>query len=86
MSLVQWIDLFVYCLCSIDGTVINVTQDPMEIYSRLIHNHTIQGELIMDCFAGSGTCSVAALLSGRDVIAIEPDHGQIEGIHSGAHQ
>ena len=65
---------------SLDDQVINVCQDPMEIYSRLIHNHTIRGELVMDCFAGSGTCSVAALIAGRNVMAIEPDQRQIDGI------
>ena len=63
-----------------EDQVVNVCQDPMGLWSRLIHNHTIQGELVMDCFAGSGICSVAALLSGRNVVAIEPDARQIDGI------
>ena len=63
-----------------EDQVVNVCQDPMEIYSRLLHNHTIQGELVLDCFAGSGTCSVAALMSGRNVMAIEPEQRQIDGI------
>ena len=65
---------------SVEGHAVNVCQDPMEIYSRLLMNHTVQGELVMDCFAGSGTCTVAALISGRNVIAIEPDQRQVEGI------
>ena len=50
------------------------------MYARLIRNHTMRGELIMDCFAGSGTCTVAALIAGRNVMAIEPDQRQIDGI------
>ena len=52
----------------------------MEIYNRLLYNHTVQGELVMDCFAGSGTCTVAALIAGRNVVAIEPEQRQIDGI------
>ena len=60
--------------------VVNVCQDPMEVFARLVRNHTVRGDLVMDCFAGSGTCTVAALIAGRNVMAIEPDQRQIDGI------
>jgi len=49
------------------------TQKPIELMSWLIWNFTNEGDLILDCFAGSGTTGVACVQTGRRFIGIEID-------------
>lgn len=48
----------------------HITQKPVEILRELVRIAP-RGGLILDPFAGSGTTGVAAVLEGRDVIAVE---------------
>lgn len=49
------------------------TQKPLKLVKHLIEIHTNPNELILDCFAGSGTTAVACLELERNFIIIERD-------------
>lgn len=50
---------------------LHVTQKPVEMAEWFIRNHTYPGDLILDCFAGSGTTLVAAQRLGRQYIGCD---------------
>ena len=47
------------------------TQKPLVLLDRIIRASTDKGATILDPFLGSGTTSVAAILSGRNSVGIE---------------
>lgn len=47
------------------------TQKPMKIVERIVKVHSNQGDLVLDCFAGSGTLGEAAWKHGREFILID---------------
>lgn len=47
------------------------TQKPLNLVDFFIQNHTYPGDLIVDCFAGSGTTALAARNTGRHFIACD---------------
>lgn len=49
------------------------SQKPEELIKYLIRTYTVEGNLILDTFAGSGTTALAAHDLGRQYIAIEQD-------------
>ena len=49
------------------------TQKPLSLITELIEKHSNPGDLVLDCFAGTGTTGHASILSGRDYILIEND-------------
>ena len=49
------------------------TQKPQRLLSMLIEDFSSEGDLILDCFSGSGTTCVAAKELGRRFIGIEID-------------
>lgn len=52
------------------------TQKPLRLLERIITATTLEGDLVLDPFAGSGTTGVAAILRGRRFIGIDlqPDY------------
>lgn len=54
------------------------TQKPLWLMRTLIEQHTDQGDLILDPFAGSGSTLTAAKFLGRRVIGIEQDERYCE--------
>ena len=54
------------------------TQKPQALLQRLILLTTKEGDTILDCFAGSGSCGRAALELNRDFIGIEIDKEYFE--------
>lgn len=54
------------------------TQKPVELMELLIKNHTKQGDIVLDPFAGSGTTLEAAKKLGRRYIGIELEDRYIE--------
>lgn len=56
------------------------TQKPVAIFDRPIGNHTTQGEVVYDPFAGSGTTMVAAEQLGRRAFMVELDLGYCDVI------
>ena len=55
------------------GNKLHPTQKPVVALAPLIRSFTLQGELVLDPFAGSGSSCAAALLTGRRYIGIELD-------------
>ncbi|MFQ3320643.1 MAG: DNA modification methylase [Natronomonas sp.] len=46
---------------------------PLEIPLRLVRMYSVQGDTVLDPFAGTGTTSLAALLEGRSSVGVERD-------------
>ena len=55
------------------GNKLHPTQKPVEALAPLVRSFTLQGELVLDPFAGSGSSCAAALLTGRKYIGVELD-------------
>ena len=49
------------------------TQKPLDLFKSLIEKHSNEGDLVLDCFGGSGTTGVASKILGRNFILIEKD-------------
>jgi len=47
------------------------TQKPVALLERLVKVHSLPGDMVMDCFAGSGTLGEAAARHGREFILID---------------
>jgi DNA modification methylase len=54
------------------------TQKPVEIYERALVNSSQRGELIVDCFFGSGTAVIAAEKLGRVCYGMEVDSAWVD--------
>ena len=50
----------------------------MALIEYLIKTYTNPGELVLDCFLGSGTTAVAAINTGRKYIGFELEEEYIE--------
>lgn len=48
---------------------------PFELAWRLIHMYSLQGEVVLDPFAGTGTTMAAAMAAGRSCVGYELDPG-----------
>jgi site-specific DNA-methyltransferase (adenine-specific) len=55
------------------GNKLHPTQKPVAVLAQLIRSFTLQNELVLDCFAGSGSTCAAATLASRKYIGIEMD-------------
>ena len=49
------------------------TQKPVELIENIIKHSSNKGDIVLDCFAGSGTTGVACQNTNRDYILIEQD-------------
>ena len=58
---------------SYSGNKLHPTQKPVEVLAQLVRGFTLRGELVLDCFAGSGSTCAAAMLTGRKYLGIEMD-------------
>lgn len=47
------------------------TQKPLSLIEELILKHSNEGDVVLDCFSGSGTTAVAALLNDRSFVGCE---------------
>ena len=50
---------------------VHTAQKPEKLYEIIIEAHTNKGDLVLDMFAGSGTCAIAAINTGRKFIVVE---------------
>ena len=57
---------------------IHPTQKPVEVIEQLIKIHSNEGDIIMDCFMGSGTTAVACELNNRKWIGFELEQEYLE--------
>ena len=55
------------------------TAKPVEAYERIILNTTEPEDIVLDPFAGSGNCAIAAVKHGRRCILIDTEHS---GVHT----
>jgi len=55
------------------GNKMHPTQKPVAALAQLIRSFTLPNELVLDCFAGSGSTCAAAMLTSRTYIGIEMD-------------
>lgn len=54
-----------------NGEMLPPTQKPVEVIEKLITDSTKEGDLVLDCFMGSGTTAVAAKKLNRNFIGFE---------------
>jgi len=47
------------------------TQKPLKILERIVQVHSNEGDVVLDCFAGSGTAGVAAIKNNRKAILMD---------------
>lgn len=57
--------LYEYPICHDRGRF-HPTQKPLALIEDLVRKHSNEGDLVVDCFSGSGTCALAAARLGRD--------------------
>lgn len=50
---------------------VHPTQKPIKLFERLIQASSNEGDVVLDCFLGSGTTAVAAINTNRKFIGIE---------------
>ncbi len=55
------------------GVTEHPTEKPVELLKRLIEPTTLPGDVVLDCFMGSGSTAVAAYTLGRNFIGFEKD-------------
>lgn len=56
-----------------DDERVHPTQKPTELLQRLLQDYSKPGDLVLDCFMGSGSTGVACVREGRDFVGIERD-------------
>ena len=49
------------------------TEKPVELLKLLIENSSNEGDIVMDCFMGSGSTGIACINTNRKFIGIEID-------------
>lgn len=54
-----------------NGEMLHPTQKPVEVIEKFITDSTKEGDLVLDCFMGSGTTAVAAKKLNRNFIGFE---------------
>lgn len=56
----------------------HITPKPVEMIENIIYHSSIEGDIVLDCFMGSGTTAVAAVRTGRKFIGFEREPEYIE--------
>lgn len=64
--------IYRYPICQDKGRF-HPTKKPLALIADLINKHSNEGEIVLDCFAGSCTTGVAAVLNNRQFIGCELD-------------
>ena len=64
--------LYEYPICRDKGRF-HPTQKPIKLIEELILKHSNEGDLVLDCFSGSGTTAVACMNTGRTFLGCELD-------------
>lgn len=64
--------LYKYPICQDKGRF-HPTQKPLEFMEELIKKHSNEGDLVLDCFAGSCTTGMACINTNRNFIGCEVD-------------
>ena len=61
---------------------IHITPKPVALLENIIRHTTDEGDLVLDCFAGSGSIGVACKNTGRDCFMIEKDERYVNFIEN----
>ena len=69
--------IYQYPICQ-DKNRFHPTQKPLALIKDLILKHSNEGDVVLDCFAGSGTTGVAALETKRNFLGCEIDKEYFE--------
>lgn len=64
--------IYEYGICRDKGRF-HPTQKPVNLISELVKKHSNEGDLVLDCFAGSCTTGVACLLNNRRFVGCEKE-------------
>lgn len=70
-------ELYKFPICH-DKNRFHPTQKPEDLITALIQKHSNEGDIVLDCFSGSGTTAVCALRTGRLFKGCEIDKGFYE--------
>jgi DNA modification methylase len=70
---VNWGSRAVWSFPSVRANDNHEAKFPLELPRRLIRLFTAPGDLVLDCFVGSGTTAVAAIATGRSFIGIDKE-------------
>ena len=70
-------ELYKFPICHDKGRF-HPTQKPENLISELIKKHSNIGDMVLDCFSGSGTTAVCAIKLGRKFKGCEIDEGYYE--------
>lgn len=65
--------IYNYPICHGKERYAHPTQKPLELIKSLIKKHSNEGDIILDCFAGTGTTGHASVILNRGFILIESD-------------
>lgn len=63
-------ELYKFPICHDKGRF-HPTQKPLDLISELIKKHSNEGDVVLDCFSGSGTTAVACIETNRNFIGCE---------------
>jgi site-specific DNA-methyltransferase (adenine-specific) len=76
---VAWGSRAVWTIPSVRANDDHEAKFPLELPRRVIQLLTDPGDLVLDCFAGSGTSGVAAIQEGRRFVGVElnPDYARL---------
>ncbi len=78
-SSVEFTDVWNFCsVRPYDGK--HPAEKPIDMLEHSIISATYEGDIILDCFAGSGSTAIAALNTGRKTISIELDEKWVKSI------
>jgi len=75
---VNWGSRGVWEIPSVRSNADHDSKFPVELPRRTIKLFTEPGEIVLDCFMGSGTTAVAAISEGRQYIGIEKEQKSVE--------
>ena len=78
----HWSNFVNYSMDRVDNTFISPYRKPPALIDRLIINHTNQGQIILDPFAGSGLVVEEATRYGRVGYGIEQDQYLVDRFNS----
>lgn len=62
--------IYAYPICHDKGRF-HPTQKPLALFNDLVLKHSNEGDLVLDCFLGSGTTAVSCLINNRKFIGCE---------------
>lgn len=74
---VNWGSRGVWDIPSVRSNADHDSKFPVELPRRVIKLFTDPGEIVLDCFVGSGTTAVAALSEGRQYIGIDKEYKSV---------